>query len=282
MNYALVHPLTKQQIENFVMAPSHPILLTGPAGVGKAELAVGLAGKLLGEDWQSYPYKLELQPQDEKSIGIESARRLEHLLSLKVPRQTPVNRVVIIYRAHTLTPEAQNALLKTLEEPPAGSLIILTADNEQALLPTIRSRLQAIAVRSPERSQIEAYFINQGHAAESVSKTYTISGGLPGLMCALLEDAEHPLMEAVGQARKLLSLPVYDKLLLVDALSKQRDLALNTVNILQQMADVSMKTADGAAAARWQKVLEAGYRAAEALRTNAQPKLVLTELMLSL
>jgi DNA polymerase-3 subunit delta' len=279
---SLLHPLTQRQIEDFAAAPVHAVILTGPAGVGKSKMAADLASQLLEEPLEPYPYKLQLTPEDNKSIGIEAVRQLEHFLSLKVPRSAPVNRVVIIESAHTLTLEAQNALLKTLEEPPAGSLIILTANREQVLLPTIRSRAQTITVKRPAKSAVLDYFQAQGYEAETIGRVYNVSGGLPGLMQAMLDDIDHPLLKAVEKARQLLSLPAYERLLLVDELSKQRDLATDTVNILQQMAEVGLQTASQAAAKKWQRVLEAGYQAAEALSTNAQPKLVLTQLMLNL
>ena len=74
------------------------------------------------------------------SIGIEQVRELEKQLSLK-PYQAKV-KVAIIKRAEKLTLPAQNALLKTLEEPPANTIIILDVPNTGLLLPTVVSRCQ--------------------------------------------------------------------------------------------------------------------------------------------
>jgi len=78
----------------------------------------------------------------ETSIGIKHIRQIEHFLSLK-PYQSE-QKIVFIPQAETLTIPAQNALLKTLEEPPAHSLIILTVSHSHLLLPTIISRCQII------------------------------------------------------------------------------------------------------------------------------------------
>jgi hypothetical protein len=101
-------------------------------------------------------------------------------------------------------------------------------------------------------------------------------------MTALLEDDEHPLRAATERARQLLSQTVYERLLIIDELGKQRQVALDTLFILQNMAHLSLQTAAGAAARRWQAVLEAAYDAQAALESNAQPKLALTDLMLRL
>ncbi|MDO8488118.1 MAG: hypothetical protein Q7S31_02260 [bacterium] len=80
---------------------------------------------------------LEIRP--ETSIGIDDVRQIQHFLSRK-PTQTDHN-TVIIYQAHLLTIPAQNALLKTLEEPPGNSLIYLVTDMPDQLLATILSRV---------------------------------------------------------------------------------------------------------------------------------------------
>lgn len=87
-------------------------------------------------------------PEDAK-LGIEQARIIKKHFSLK-PYQA-VGRVVVLEDASTLTPEAQNALLKTLEEPPENSILILGATSDTKFLPTILSRCQIIRLqRAPE------------------------------------------------------------------------------------------------------------------------------------
>jgi energy-coupling factor transporter ATP-binding protein EcfA2 len=280
----ILHPATRRQLADFTAAPSHAVLLVGPTGSGKQTLAASLSAtvlKLPPGGFASYPYKVIITAEAGKSIGIEAVRQLEHFLSLKVPGQAGHNRAVIINNAQLLSLEAQNALLKTLEEPPRGTFIILTLNNEQAVLPTIRSRAQSIIVKRPERAAVADHFQRHNFDAQAIDQAYAISGGLPGLMHALLEETDHPLKLATERARQLLSQSAYERLLTIDELAKQRQLALDTTFILQQMAHVSLQTSSPAAAAKWQAVLKASYQAAEALASSAQPKLVLTNLALS-
>jgi len=91
--------------------------------------------------------------EGETSIGIDQIRALGHQLSLK-PYNSPA-KAAIIHPGEILTIEAQNALLKTLEGPPAGgenSILILTVPQIDALLPTVVSRCQII--RLPSKSEI--------------------------------------------------------------------------------------------------------------------------------
>jgi replication-associated recombination protein RarA len=284
MTELVLNPVTRQQLADFTATPSHAVILVGPTGSGKNTLAIKLAEAILGlkaGSFQDHPYQIVIASEDGKAIGIEAVRELEHFLSLKVPGRSTYDRAIIIDNAQLLTTEAQNALLKTLEEPPQGTFLVLTATSDQALLPTIRSRAQSISVKRPNSDNITDYFQAKNFDNTAIKQAYAVSGGLTGLMQALLEQTDHPLIQATEKARQLLSQSAYERLLMVDELSKQRQLALDTTFILQQMAHVSLQRASGDAAKKWQAVLGASYQASEALSANAQPKLALTKLMLS-
>lgn len=279
----VIHSLTKQQLESASRRPPHAILLTGPAGLGKASVATMLAGMIMNtreDELANYPHIRSIKPVDRKAIGIEVVRELEHFMSLKIAGSQPVRRVVIIEDAHLLTTEAQNALLKTLEEPPMDAVLILTSAQEQALLPTIRSRVQTIAIKRPKKSELKEYFNHKAGLA-NIEQAIAVSGGLPGLTHALLNaDDEHPLVGAVKVARQLLQQTVFERLLMVDVLVKQKELTRDLCYVLGQMASLSL--AKDSSSVRWQRVMRAAYAAEEGLLGSAQPKLVLTNLMLQL
>jgi len=283
MKSMVLHPATREQVDLFIKTPGQVLLVSGPTGSGKITLAKRLAEAVLElpeNNFDDYGQSVVVGADDGKSISIDSARQLEKFMRLKVSSDKAYNRVAIIENAHLMTVEAQNALLKTLEEPPAGTLIIMTVSHEPALLPTVRSRAQSLAVQRPDQQSLTEFFTKRGFNEKDIYKIYSLAGGLPGLMSALLENDEHPLKLATEQARQLLSQPLYERLIAIDSLSKDRALAIDTMAVLQRMARISLQNATGQSSKRWQKVLEASYRAAEALNTSAQPKLALTNLAL--
>jgi hypothetical protein len=282
MHDLVLHPATKSQLEALTAEPQHAVLLTAPKGAGKATVVRWFAEQLIGSDVAEHPYVAYVNRGKEKSISIESVRSLEHFLSLRVPANDAVNRIVIIDDAHLLTHEAQNALLKTLEEPPLGTVLLLTAANEQALLPTVRSRVATVSIRAPRSTEIIEYFVASGKQSMAVEQAATISGGLPGLMTALLEDSDHELVPAIAKARELLSLTQYGRLVEVDSLTKDRELADNTLFILQQMAEVQLRRPGATNVDRWSRVLQASFDAERQLAQSGQAKLVLSNLMLNL
>lgn len=82
--------------------------------------------------------------EPENSIGIEEVRQLKHQISLRPYSSS--HKVCLIKNAELLTLPAQNALLKTLEEPPANTILILTTVNPELILPTVLSRCQIISL----------------------------------------------------------------------------------------------------------------------------------------
>ena len=98
-----------------------------------------------------YPEMFELRPQSKsRQILVDEMRAFEHSFALTA-RQGRL-KVGLIIEADRLNQQSQNAFLKTLEEPPARSLLILISTQPRRLLPTIRSRCQIISLLKNQRS----------------------------------------------------------------------------------------------------------------------------------
>ena len=96
--------------------------------------------------WSSgrYPYLYEIKPTSKlRQIVVDEIRDLEHHLFLKTGNK---RKIGIIYEADRMAIQAQNAFLKTLEEPTQGTILVLITNNVDGLLPTIKSRCQVISV----------------------------------------------------------------------------------------------------------------------------------------
>jgi DNA polymerase-3 subunit delta' len=285
MSNLVLHVKTLNDVTRFSSRPTHALLLVAPSGSGKLSLARHIASQILKislEEFSNYPYALTISPQDGRAISIDAIRELQHFTTLKIPGEQTISRVVIIESADLLTLEAQNALLKTLEEPPADTVFILTAGGVDSLLPTIQSRVRLIKVLPPPLEDLKIY-LNASYAPQDIDKALLVSGGLPGLSVALLDSSEtHPLYEATVIARQILGSKVYERLLLVDSLSKQKQLCADIVFILGQMTHMALTRSVPTNAQRWQTILRSTYRASEHLRQNTQTKLVLINLMLEI
>lgn len=282
----VIHPDGLQLLEQFLQQPAHAVVLAGAAGSGKTLIAQRLAEALLGDAdlaAQHNAYYRVVAPV-KNTITIEQVRDLTHFFRLQVPGHAAVKRVAVIQDADAMGTEAQNALLKLLEEPPEGSVLLLTSSHLPGLLPTIRSRVQAITLPHPAAQSLEEHFVAQGHNLAVVKKASARHGSNIAALARALQEGGAPdaALELVKQA---LSGTSYDRLLLVDSLAKQKEQAGAFVATLAAVAMASLESAANRGVdslKRWQNVLHAAHTADAALRRSGNAKLVLTELMLSL
>jgi DNA polymerase III subunit delta' len=121
---------------------AHAYLLTGAPPAELESLGKGLAANLLDADLGGHPDFFVLRPESKsRRVSIAQVRSLEHSLSRRT-HKAPLKVALILEAERMCLPpaEAANAFLKTLEEPPDHSLLILTSDRPEQLLPTVRSR----------------------------------------------------------------------------------------------------------------------------------------------
>lgn len=283
----LLHPQTERQLASFVANPPHALLIVGELGAGKGTVARTLAEQLLQISDATQNSKVQWLMDDGKSVPIEQIRELQHFLQLKVPGREHIKRVIIIENASRLSTESQNTLLKTLEEPPADTVIILTVRRPEDVLATISSRTQQLQVKAVSLDAAKLYF--EQYPAANLVKNYHLSGGSAGLLTALLENSQdHPLVEQVEVAKKVLQASAFERLSLVESLSKQKDKTAvpNLLWALQRVSDAALQQAGSTEnhrlTKRWQASLSHIITAQDELRGNPQTKLLLTDLMLNL
>jgi replication-associated recombination protein RarA len=275
---------TAGALEQFAKQPTHALVVIGPKGAGKFTIATELAAKLLTDTADKVLDDARvLAVTGKDTIGIDDVRNIQHFFALKPASKDSGRRVVLIENADNMTPEAQNALLKAIEEPPVDSYLILTASSSQRLLPTVMSRVQVLNVSHPEKALLIEHF--SGQSSQEVERAYLLSGGLPGAMASLLNgDETHPAIQAASVARNILQATRFERLIMVDSLSKDRQAAVEVCSMLGQMASISLKKTGLAAAQqeRWRHILTASTEAADQLRKNGNTKLILTALMVTL
>jgi DNA polymerase-3 subunit delta' len=182
----------------------HAYLFTGPDGVGKRTTALALAmalqcternGDFCGRCAECVRIKDRNHPDvrvierlaDKKEISIQQIREMEK--EMRFRSFSGGRKIAIVDPASLLNPASQNALLKTLEEPPPDSLLILIATSAGALLPTLRSRCLRLSFGSLPRQSIAAYLVSEkGMRPETAELLAALSMGSLG--AALEMDGE--------------------------------------------------------------------------------------------
>lgn len=290
MDDLLLHPKVRESLEQLVKGNAHAILLKGEQGAGKQTAARNLAAKLLGlaniSSLVNAPYFLTIT-SDGKSVGIELVREIQKFVQLKTTGTNDIRRVVIVQSADTMTIEAQNALLKILEEPPADTVIILTAHQPQKLRPTIHSRVQTVSLAPPTKSDIEDYFVARNHTLQAIERAYTVSNGQVGLLSALLDNSEgHALATQISVAKKLYGMSAFERLAKVDEIAKQKDELPDLLFACRRICITALEQAaikgQAAAVKTWHRQLKLICDTENTLKSNPNTKLLLTDLFLNI
>jgi DNA polymerase-3 subunit delta' len=194
--------------------PPHALLLVGPTGVGKTTLAMDLAAGLLC---------LAADPADRPCTECAACHKVAHGNHPDLHRVAPEGagqqirvaqvqalasdlallplegryRVAIIENAQRMNIDAQNALLKTLEEPPARVALILAADDSAGLLPTVVSRCARARLGPVAGEPIAELLAERGLADASRSASLArLAGGRPGVAMALAAQPEATVVQS--------------------------------------------------------------------------------------
>ncbi|HEY5549672.1 MAG TPA: hypothetical protein VIK37_00490 [Candidatus Saccharimonadales bacterium] len=240
LNNLLLHPKTRRQTDLFLQRPISPLLILGERGSGKLELAYSVTCAVLDlgskERLLAHAYFFHAaKPEDKQDIPIDTVRQMMRFLRLKTPGSSTVRRVVLIEDAHFLSHPAQNALLKTLEEPNDDTLFVLTALNELSLLPTIVSRCQRILTYPVALQQADKFYGSQyGH--KKVETAWNLSQGSTSLLNALLhKEGSHSLKVAIEEAKSFLRLTPYERLLALEKTNKNKEELRLTLEALSKI-----------------------------------------------
>ena len=217
----------------------HAYLIVGSAGLGKMTLARAFAKALNCEDEAEArrpcgqcracraidrggdPDLLIVESDDSGRIKIDALREMMRLLALK-PYASRY-RVAILDDFDQVMPQAQDALLKTLEEPAAHAVLMLLAQSQERILPTIRSRTQMLPLRPLPLETVRAELIKRGGEEERATLIARLSGGRIGWALDALgdESALEQREEALDRLSKIAEGSRLARIKLADEISRE-------------------------------------------------------------
>ena len=198
---------------------SHAYIIEGPAGSGKSTLALELAMALACQNRSSADHALPCgrcevcrkiaagsspdvihirREEGKATMGVDVVRALRNDV-YTVPNDLSF-KVYFIHDAHTMTRQAQNAFLLTLEEPPAFVMFFLLSQDASALLETIRSRAPVLRMQPVTEQEIEAYLLSPAREPKLLRTATALKNDTPDDFAAILRMASG----CIGSAIELL------------------------------------------------------------------------------
>ncbi len=189
----------------------HSLLFSGLEGIGKKTFAMTLAKMMfcknnacntcpscLQIEHGIHPDVIVMGPNDKGTIPIGNDDEHEGSIRWLIARISlaPVNncRVVIINDAHTMNMQAQNALLKTIEEPPHNNFIILISSERNQLLPTIRSRITEYVFNPLSQEELTAILVHNGVSHEKHNAILAVASGSASYALILSDDTLYAMI----------------------------------------------------------------------------------------
>ena len=210
---------------------SHAYMFEGPSGVGKNTMARELAATLLDmENLFNSPDYIEITP-DGNSIKIAQIRKLQSDILVKPYKSY---KIYVIDEAQKMTVEAQNALLKTLEEPPKYAIIILITNNKESLLDTIKSRCEIIKFTPIPLLEVADYLTQTGVDKNRASLLANFSRGSMQKAIELSESEDFHIMreEVQKYVETFLTGSMLDIMDIQSSIEKYKDNITNVLDLL--------------------------------------------------
>jgi DNA polymerase-3 subunit delta' len=167
---------------------SHANLIVGNDGIGKSILAKYLSNQIIKPKNDVESIDIVKYTPSSASFGVDDVRKIIDEVNKKPYEGN--KKVLILYRCDKLTVQAQNALLKTIEEPPKGTFLILLSDSLEMILDTIKSRCQIYKLSPLNKEEILIYIKDRyiDISSEDKKSALAYSAGVPGNVDKFISD----------------------------------------------------------------------------------------------
>jgi hypothetical protein len=271
---------TKLLLDAYCQRPNAPLLLVGKNYMGFRQCKDYLVEHLLSKVHRNNLVIVE--PDTKHTIGVELIRTLKQSLYTRTDtvNEKHASRLAFIAQLESATTEAQNALLKLLEEPVSGTVIVMQTADIKAVAPTILSRAFAVPMLPLSKNQFAQLLKDSNIDEKKAEKLYLLSEGSYELLQNMLDEGDADASK-IADAKRFLSLKPYDRLML----SKEYDTSAKLYELLNRLVvlcSAGMHNSSAKQAVRWREMLHTIRHVDVLLSCNVSAKALYLRLCVSL
>jgi DNA polymerase III delta prime subunit len=277
----ILNPITEKWMSAYISKPSVALLIdcSGDLLTGK-EISRQIYDSLVPEN-NNPPVTINLG--DKKSIGVEDIRDFKKSLSLRANRKDGISRYIEIEDASKLTVEAQNSLLKIVEELPNNTLIVLIVSDSTTIIQTVKSRCFTLPVLPVSVKQALKYAEEHSVDEDLALKMYSLSEGKSSIYISLLNNEIADSIQEIEMAKEFLRGSVVERQNIIEKVSQKDYDSLSFIRALKITAKAGMyHSKTNLSANNWKEILKNIIQTEEQLKQNVTTKLALLSLSVSI
>jgi DNA polymerase III delta prime subunit len=277
----ICNPITKRWIDAYIARPKATLLINCNNDV---EAGIQVAEHIYNGLKKSPKTPLyTINKGEAKSLGISEVRELQKRLSLRADSTAEYSRFVLVSDAEDLTIEAQNSLLKLLEELPNKTVLMLVTTQPSRLLPTINSRCFRINVLPITYDQAYKYGKAASTEDSAIRKAYIISEGHASIFKKLIHNEDDSYQDIIISAKQFIQSSVVERQDLLSKIYNSDIMLTDLLQSLKLMARSGMRNAKNLdSKQRWKNMLVTIIDTEKQIESNVQTKLAMLALSVSL
>lgn len=278
--FCMISNTTKDWIDLFVKRPKAALIIeSNDDRISSDEVVKTLYKRLVkGIPNRLFSYNFK----EANSIGIQDVKKLLESLHLKADSNQHISRFIVLHDAEKLTKEAQNALLKTIEELPDHTVLILISSRAHFLLPTIQSRCFLLPIKPITKKEALDYARTHNFDAKKAETAFALSSGKFGMYMEFLDNDDLPIYDKINIVKQFINDTPFQRQKTLQAIKDGQEIQeflaiLKLTSLTGMRVSKSLKDKQ-----KWKHILQNTIKTQDEIDKNVNVKLCLLNLSVAI
>jgi hypothetical protein len=275
----ILNPITQKWLDAYIGNPSTALFIDTKSD---PQTALEVAKNIYATLVPNGKSLVIITPEETKGISIDAVRELQHVLAQSADRSSAaISRIVCLYEVHRMSTEAQNAFLKTLEELPQRTAVILIGDST-AMLQTILSRCFLLPLLPITAEQAISYATSQKIDEKSAEQFYMLADGSWSVFEESIKSGSYAT-DSITEAKRYLQATVFERQAQHSSITKDRATLYQFLKSVALVCKSAMRHASSVQQKQqWKNKLSLTLSALQRIEENGNVRLIALDLSIKL